>query len=162
MPGAATRSGCPGWHGGSAARPPTASGTASTTCAGCTGWRCRRAWRSAIAWAGALWLIGTPSPVFAPTAAVATIASSAGRRLRRSIELIVGIVLGIGVGNAFVEAVGAGFWQMGVIVTLAILAAVGLGGSVPVVNQAAVDRRAAGGGHPPGARHRASPASWRR
>ena len=40
-------------------------------------------------------------------------------------------------GNAFVEAVGAGFWQMGAIVTLAILAAVSVGGSVPVVNQAA-------------------------
>ncbi len=91
----------------------------------------------AIAWAGALWLTGAPSPVFAPTAAVATIASSTGRRLRRSIELIVGIVLGIAVGNAFVEAVGAGFWQMGAIVTLAILAAVSVGGSVPVVNQAA-------------------------
>ncbi|MFC0506446.1 FUSC family protein [Micromonospora costi] len=73
-------------------------------------------------------LLGNPNPVFAPTAAVGTIAAALGQRTRRTVELLVGIGLGIAIGDGLVYLIGSGAWQTGVIVTLAIGIALGLAG----------------------------------
>ena len=83
---------------------------------------------AALAWWLAHDLLGNPNPVFAPTAAVGTIAAAIGQRTRRTIELLVGVGLGIAIGDGLVLLIGAGAWQTGVIVTLAIAVALGLVG----------------------------------
>jgi uncharacterized membrane protein YgaE (UPF0421/DUF939 family) len=76
-------------------------------------------------------------PVFAPIAAVGTLASSIGQRFRRTVELILGVALGIGVGDFLIFAFGTGAWQLGLIVALAIIVTIFLGGGPAVVTQAA-------------------------
>ncbi|MEV4635957.1 FUSC family protein [Actinoplanes sp. NPDC049548] len=90
-----------------------------------------------IAWYIAHDLIGRPSPFFAPIAAVITLASSVGQRARRTIELVVGVAIGIGVGDAIILLIGTGPWQIGLVVLLAILVAAAVGGGTPLVVQSA-------------------------
>jgi len=47
-----------------------------------------------LAWFVAHDLIGRPVPFFAPIAAVITLASSVGQRLRRTTELVIGVAIG--------------------------------------------------------------------
>ncbi|RKR88850.1 uncharacterized membrane protein YgaE (UPF0421/DUF939 family) [Micromonospora pisi] len=90
-----------------------------------------------LAWFVSHDILGNPDPVFAPISAVGTLASSLGQRLRRTIELILGVAVGIGIGDLLVILVGHGAWQLGAIVTLSIIVTIFLGGSVAVVTQAA-------------------------
>jgi uncharacterized membrane protein YgaE (UPF0421/DUF939 family) len=92
---------------------------------------------AALAWFLAHDLIGRPAPFFAPIAAVITLASSMGQRLRRTTELVIGVAIGIGVGDALILVIGSGPWQIGLIVVLAILVATGVGGGTPLVVQSA-------------------------
>lgn len=92
---------------------------------------------AALSWLIARDLLGNPQPVFAPIAAVGTLAASVGQRFRRTMELILGVGAGVAVGDLLVYLVGTGAWQLGVIVTLAILVTIFFGGSVAVVIQAA-------------------------
>ncbi|AGL21288.1 aromatic acid exporter family protein [Actinoplanes sp. N902-109] len=92
---------------------------------------------AALAWAIAHDLIGRPSPFFAPIAAVITLASSVGQRARRTIELVVGVAIGVGVGDAIIVLIGRGPWQIGLVVVLAILVAAAVGGGTPLVVQSA-------------------------
>ncbi|MGV9763687.1 FUSC family protein [Micromonospora tulbaghiae] len=88
---------------------------------------------AALSWWLAFNLLGNPNPVFAPTAAVGTIAASIGQRTRRTAELLFGVGLGIAIGDGLVLLIGTGPWQTGVIVALAIGVALGLtarGGTV--------------------------------
>ncbi|WP_460916276.1 FUSC family protein [Plantactinospora veratri] len=81
-------------------------------------------------------LLGNPSPVFAPTAAVGTIVAALGQRTRRTVELLAGVGLGIVIGDALIFLIGTGPWQTAVVVTLAIGVALGLvGRSGMVVSQ---------------------------
>jgi uncharacterized membrane protein YgaE (UPF0421/DUF939 family) len=92
---------------------------------------------SGLAWFVAHDLFGRPQPFFAPIAAVITLASSVGQRARRTAELVVGVAIGIGVGDAIILLIGTGPWQLGLIVLLAILVATALGGGTPLVVQSA-------------------------
>lgn len=92
---------------------------------------------AAIAWFIAHDLIGRPQPFFAPIAALITLASSVGQRARRTVELVVGVAIGIGVGDALILVIGTGGWQIGLVVLLAILVATAVGGGTPLVMQAA-------------------------
>src|SRR4051812_28917859 len=92
---------------------------------------------AALAWLIAHALIGRPAPFFAPIAAVITLASSVGQRLRRTTELVIGVALGIGVGDTLILLIGSGPWQIGLIVILAILVATAVGGGTPLVVQSA-------------------------
>lgn len=89
-----------------------------------------------LAWLVAHDLLGHKSPFFAPIAAVIVLGVSVGQRLRRAIELVVGVALGILVGDGIIVVIGTGPWQIAVCVTLAMLIAVFLGGSAIVVGQA--------------------------
>jgi uncharacterized membrane protein YgaE (UPF0421/DUF939 family) len=91
-----------------------------------------------LAWVIVHDLLNNPDPVFAPIAAVGTLASSIGQRFRRTIELIIGVAVGIAIGDIFIFAFGVGPWQLGGIVTLAVVITIFLGGGPAVVTQAAV------------------------
>lgn len=92
---------------------------------------------AALAWFVAHHVIGRPAPFFAPIAAVITLASSVGQRVKRTTELVIGVALGIGVGDAIIHVIGTGPWQIGLVVVLAILIATGVGGGPPLVTQSA-------------------------
>ncbi|MEU5904022.1 FUSC family protein [Micromonospora sp. NPDC047527] len=81
--------------------------------------------------------LGPGSHVFAPAAAVGTIATAIGQRARRTFELLAGVALGLIIGDTLRFVVGSGPWQTGVVVALAIATALlvsGKGG--PLVGQA--------------------------
>jgi uncharacterized membrane protein YgaE (UPF0421/DUF939 family) len=91
--------------------------------------------------AGLAWLVArhigsSTNPVFAPIAAVGTVAAAVRQRLRRTTELIIGVALGIGVGDGIIYLVGRGTAQVGLIVTATILLAVGLTGRGSLITQA--------------------------
>ncbi|MEV2238273.1 FUSC family protein [Micromonospora sp. NPDC049891] len=91
---------------------------------------------AALAWTLAHELLGHPSPVFAPSAAVGTIAAAIGRRTRRTMELLVGVLAGLLVGDALIMVIGTGPWQIGTVVTIAILLALTMSRGGQVVTQA--------------------------
>ncbi|MCW3839255.1 FUSC family protein [Micromonospora yasonensis] len=82
-------------------------------------------------------LLKNPQPVFAPISAVGTLAASVGQRFRRTVELIIGVAVGVGVGDFLVYLLGTGAWQLGLVVTAAILLTIFAGASVAIVIQAA-------------------------
>ncbi|MEV4345604.1 FUSC family protein [Actinoplanes sp. NPDC049596] len=90
-----------------------------------------------LAWFVAHDLIGRPAPFFAPIAAVITLASSVGQRVKRTTELVLGVAIGIGIGDALILLIGSGPWQIGLIVVLAVLVATAVGGGTPLVVQSA-------------------------
>ncbi|WP_046564087.1 FUSC family protein [Micromonospora sp. HK10] len=89
-----------------------------------------------LAWWVADSLLHIAQPVFAPISAVVTLAASVGQRLRRTVELVVGVALGILTGDLLIGAIGVGAWQLGVMVLLAILVAAFVGRSPALVVQA--------------------------
>src|ERR1700754_366416 len=92
---------------------------------------------ASLAWFVAQTLIGRPSPFFAPIAAVITLASSVGQRLRRTTEPVIDVALGIGIGDALILLIGTGTWQIGLTVLLAVLIATAVGGGTSLVVQSA-------------------------
>ncbi|MTK04857.1 hypothetical protein FF096_23010 [Micromonospora sp. CP22] len=91
---------------------------------------------AALAWTLAHELLGHPSPVFAPSAAVGTIAAAIGRRTRRTVELLIGVLAGLLVGDVLIMIIGTGPWQIGTVVTIAILLALTMTRGGQVVTQA--------------------------
>ncbi|MBG0566811.1 FUSC family protein [Actinoplanes aureus] len=90
-----------------------------------------------LAWYLAHDLFGRPVPFFAPIAAVITLASSVGQRLRRTAELVIGVAAGIGIGDLIILLIGAGPVQIGLIVLLAVLMATAVGGGASLIVQSA-------------------------
>jgi len=90
-----------------------------------------------LAWFIAHNLIGHQAPFFAPVSAVIVLGVSVGQRLRRAIELVIGVALGIFVGDILIYVIGTGGWQIALGVVLAILTAVFVGGSSTLIGQAA-------------------------
>ncbi|WP_067573274.1 FUSC family protein [Nocardia acidivorans] len=90
-----------------------------------------------VAWFIAHTVVGHPQPFFAPMAAMISIGVSFGARLRRAVELIVGVAVGIGIGDLFVSRVGTGVWQISILVVFAMCAAVFLDGGPVITMQAA-------------------------
>ncbi|MCP3783903.1 FUSC family protein [Micromonospora sp. A3M-1-15] len=82
-------------------------------------------------------VLKNPQPVFAPISAVGTLAASVGQRFRRTVELIIGVAVGVFVGDLLIYFLGTGAWQLGLVVTAAILLTVFAGASVAIVIQAA-------------------------
>src|SRR5271165_3436322 len=64
------------------------------------------------------------SPLFAPFAAIVCLASGYGQRTRRTLELILGVALGIGVADLAARAIGTGWWQLFLITLAAMSVAV--------------------------------------
>ncbi|WP_414685446.1 FUSC family protein [Micromonospora robiginosa] len=82
-------------------------------------------------------LLHNPQPVFAPISAVGTLAASVGQRFRRTVELIIGVAVGVLVGDVLIYFLGTGAWQLALVVTSAILLTIFAGASVAIVIQAA-------------------------
>jgi uncharacterized membrane protein YgaE (UPF0421/DUF939 family) len=91
-----------------------------------------------VAWVLAAEVLDHPTPFFAPIAAVVSLGTSYGQRLRRVAEVTVGVAVGVFVGDLLTHWLGSGGWQIALIVSLAMGTAVLLGQGVLFVNQAAV------------------------
>jgi uncharacterized membrane protein YgaE (UPF0421/DUF939 family) len=77
-------------------------------------------------------------PVFASIAAVISLGASYHQRGRRAAELIAGVVLGLTVADLILNAIGDGPLQIGLMIILAMSAAVLLGGGELLISEAAV------------------------
>jgi uncharacterized membrane protein YgaE (UPF0421/DUF939 family) len=90
------------------------------------------------AWYLAKLLVGSERPVFASIAAVISLGAAHGGRDERAVELIGGVVVGITVADLLIRVIGTGPLQIGVLVVLAMSAAVLVGGGAVLVTEAAV------------------------
>jgi uncharacterized membrane protein YgaE (UPF0421/DUF939 family) len=77
-------------------------------------------------------------PVFASIAAVISIGASYHQRGRRAVELVAGVVVGLTVADLIIHAIGTGPLQIGLMIVIAMSAAVILGGGELLVSEAAV------------------------
>ena len=91
-----------------------------------------------VAWWLAQEILGHETPFFAPIAAVVSLGTSYGQRLRRVGEVAIGVGAGVLVGDLLVVQIGTGWWQLTLIVALAMSAALLLDGGQLLVTQAAV------------------------
>jgi len=91
-----------------------------------------------VAWMVATSVFGHALPVFAPVAAVVSLGTSYGQRMRRVFEVSVGVAIGVLVADAITAWVGSGAWQIAVIVALAMGCALLVDQGVVFVNQAAI------------------------
>ena len=82
--------------------------------------------------------LGNEQPFFAPVAGVVTLGLAFGERGRRALEVALGVVVGLAVADILVRVIGVGAAQIGVVVALAMAAAVLLGERRLLVNQAAI------------------------
>ncbi|WP_241483883.1 MULTISPECIES: aromatic acid exporter family protein [Rhodococcus] len=89
-----------------------------------------------VSWFVATDIVGHAHPFFAPIAAVVSLGVSLGARMRRSAELVVGVTVGIGVGDLIISAIGSGPWQIALVVALAMSTAVFLDGGPIIAMQA--------------------------
>jgi uncharacterized membrane protein YgaE (UPF0421/DUF939 family) len=93
---------------------------------------------ASIAWLIAARLLGDPNPFFAPVAAIMSLSLTRGQRLRGALELIIGVALGIGLGDLLRREIGVGVGQLGLTVGLAGCAALALGAGQMLLTEAAV------------------------
>jgi uncharacterized membrane protein YgaE (UPF0421/DUF939 family) len=93
---------------------------------------------AAIAWAIARYAVGHGQPFFAPVAAMVCLGFSFGQRIRRVAEVMVGVAVGVGVGDLFVKLFGTGVIQIVFVVALAMSVAVLLGAGNLMTTQAGV------------------------
>ena len=77
-------------------------------------------------------------PAFASIAAVISLGAAFGERRQRAVQLIAGVVLGILIADLILRVIGGGLPQIGLLVVLAMAAAVILGGGETLVGEAAV------------------------
>ncbi len=91
-----------------------------------------------VAWYIASDLLDHNVPFFAPIAAVVSLGTSYGQRLRRVVEITLGVAIGVLVADWLVMSIGSGWWQMTLIVALAMATAILLDGGQLFVTQAAV------------------------
>ena len=91
-----------------------------------------------VAWFLAKDVLGHEVPVFAPIAAVVSLGTSYGQRLRRVAEVTAGVAIGVLLGDLLVIQLGSGAWQIALIVGLAMTAALMLDAGTLFINQAAI------------------------
>ncbi|WP_405064049.1 FUSC family protein [Kribbella sp. NBC_01505] len=91
-----------------------------------------------VAWALARYVVGHKQPFFAPVAAMVCLGFSFGQRLRRVAEVMVGVAVGVGVGDLFVRFFGTGVPQIVFVIALAMSIAVLLGAGTLMATQAGV------------------------
>jgi uncharacterized membrane protein YgaE (UPF0421/DUF939 family) len=89
-----------------------------------------------LAWLVATKILHTREPVFAPTIALGAVVSSQAQRLRRTAQLVGGVILGVAVGELFILFIGTGYWQVALSVVLAVGLAVSVKGGGTLMYQA--------------------------
>lgn len=91
--------------------------------------RVRKRWRLltrlGVATAGAFFisthLLGHSQAFFAPISAVIVIVAGAGARARTLLELVLGVALGVLVGEMLILVIGRGTWQIALVVVLTVI-----------------------------------------
>ena len=96
------------------------------------------AFAAVVAWYLAVLILPDPRPAFAAIAAVIAVGATHGQRAGRALQLVGGVVVGILVADLLIQVIGTGGWQIGVLVILAMGAAVALGGGEMLVVEAGV------------------------
>ena len=91
-----------------------------------------------VAWLIAADLLGHPTPFFAPVAAVVSLGTSYGQRLRRVAEVTAGVALGVLLADLLAISIGSGAWQITLVVALAMTSALLITSGQLFVTQAAV------------------------
>jgi uncharacterized membrane protein YgaE (UPF0421/DUF939 family) len=91
-----------------------------------------------VAWWLAQHVLGHPMPFFAPVATIISLGFTFGNRLRRGIEVSIGVAVGVFVGDVFVTFFGSGAWQIMVVIVLAMSAAALLGAGQLLIIQSGV------------------------
>ncbi len=91
-----------------------------------------------VAWLIAADLLGHQTPFFAPVAAVVSLGTSYGQRLRRVAEVTAGVALGVLLADLLAIWIGSGWWQLVLVVALAMSSALLITSGQMFVTQAAV------------------------
>jgi uncharacterized membrane protein YgaE (UPF0421/DUF939 family) len=91
-----------------------------------------------LAWSAAGLVLGHERPFVAAIAAVISVGAVAGQTLRRAAEWIFGVAVGLAVADLIMLAIGTGPVQAGVIVALAMSAALLIRGGIGLVTEAGV------------------------
>ncbi|MEU5943320.1 FUSC family protein [Micromonospora sp. NPDC047548] len=92
-----------------------------------------------VAWILAARLVGHPQPFFAPAAALIVLGQARGQRVRRAVEVVLGVAAGVLVADLVVQALGPQTtWTVFTVILLTIALAVAIGASTVSVVQAAV------------------------
>ncbi|MDX5894665.1 FUSC family protein [Rubrobacter radiotolerans] len=86
----------------------------------------------------AVFLLGHEQPFFAPIAAVISLSITLGERGRRTVQLVFGVAIGLLLADLLVLALGTGPARIGLVVLIAMVAAVFFSGRMLTVNQAAI------------------------
>ncbi len=94
--------------------------------------------RAGLAYFLAAVVLGNEQPFFAPIAAVICLGLTLGQRGRRVVEVVFGVAVGLMVADLIVRVIGVGTVQIGVVVALAMAAAVFFTERSLLVNQAAI------------------------
>ncbi|HSP61080.1 MAG TPA: FUSC family protein [Ornithinimicrobium sp.] len=93
---------------------------------------------AALAWWIARHLVGHTLPFFAPVTAMICLGLTYGDRIRRIIELTVGVAIGILTADVFVQWFGSGTWQILLVAGTAMSLAVLLGAGQLLMMQAGI------------------------
>ncbi|AHY46977.1 Fusaric acid resistance protein-like [Rubrobacter radiotolerans] len=93
---------------------------------------------AALAWSAASVLLGHERPFVAAIAAVISVGAVAGQTLRRAAEWILGVAVGLAVADLIMLAIGTGPVQTGVMVGLAMTAALVIRSGIMFVTEAGV------------------------
>src|SRR3712207_2089966 len=91
-----------------------------------------------LAWSAATLVLGHERPFVAAIAAVISSGAVAGQTLRRAAEWVFGVAVGLAVADLIMLAIGTGPVQAGVIVCLAMAAALLMRGGAMFVTEAGV------------------------
>ncbi|HEV7145697.1 MAG TPA: FUSC family protein [Pedococcus sp.] len=93
---------------------------------------------AATAWFVAADVLHHNRPFFAPVTAMISLGMSFGQRLRRVTEVMIGVAVGVFVGDVFVHFFGSGVWQIVIVVVIAMSLASLLGAGLLLTTQAGV------------------------
>ncbi|MEO3745683.1 FUSC family protein [Plantactinospora sp. B5E13] len=91
-----------------------------------------------VAWALATAVLDHPEPFFAPAAALIVLGQARGQRIRRAVEVVLGVAAGVLVADLVVQGLGRSSWTVFVVVLLTIGVVAAFGASSVTMVQATV------------------------
>ena len=89
-----------------------------------------------LAWLIASLLLGHDVPYFAAAAAILVLGLTYGQRIRRGVDVAIGVTLGVALGDLWFVLFGAGVWQVVLVCAIAMSLATLVGASPAITTQA--------------------------
>jgi uncharacterized membrane protein YgaE (UPF0421/DUF939 family) len=89
-----------------------------------------------LAWLIASLLLGHEVPYFAAAAAILVLGLTYGQRIRRGVDVAIGVTLGVALGDLWFVLFGAGVWQVVLVCAIAMSLATLVGASPAITTQA--------------------------